>query len=518
MKKYIKAKDVKKLYAGTSEFSLIDIREIGQHTDGHPFFSISIPYSIFENRIIDLIPSKETLIILMDHNDGLSEIVEEIASNLGYKNIQILKNGVFGWKKAGFFLFKGIHVPSKAFGELVELKKNTPHIKPSELRKKINKKDDIIVIDGRPFEEFKKMNIPTGVCCPNMEIPLRIQNEINDKTEIIINCAGRTRSIIGAQNLINFGIKNKVRALENGTQGWTLSGYKLENNNTEALNLDKIKSQKSKYQNSANKIINKFNLKKINLRTLNSFLEEKTKNTFIFNVTANQNFSENKMYLKHAPGGQLIQATDSFVGVLNGKIVLIDDGELLRASLTASWLKQMGFDVYIFDDDINYLKNFFDQKKKFIIPKSKIVENDNLANFLKLNLLDIRTSHEFKKTHIKRSKWINRANLRFHNFNRNKDFLIIYNDLSKAELIYKDISSKYKTSIYFYKFDQNFKQLSEFCTKKETFMKKEICIDFVYHTYKRHLGNRSHALAYLSWEKDLLNHMDEEEIIRFKVL
>ncbi len=110
------------------------------------------------------------------------------------------------------------------------------------------------------------------------------------------------------------------------------------------------------------------------------------------------------MYLKHAPGGQLIQATDSFVGVLNGKIVLIDDGELLRASLTASWLKQMGFDVYIFDD----------------------VENDNLTNFLKLNLLDIRTSHEFKKTHIKRSKWINRANLRFHNFNRNKDFLIIF--------------------------------------------------------------------------------------------
>ena len=93
------------------------------------------------------------------------------------------------------------------------------------------------------------------------------------------------------------------------------------------------------------------------------------------------------MYLKHAPGGQLIQATDSFVGVLNGKIVLIDDGELLRASLTASWLKQMGFDVYIFDDDINYLKNFFDQKKKFTIPKSKIVENDNLTDFLKLKFV-----------------------------------------------------------------------------------------------------------------------------------
>ena len=96
--------------------------------------------------------------------------------------------------------------------------------------------------------------------------------------------------------------------------------------------------------------------------------------------------------------------------------------------------------------------------------------------------------------------------------------MIIYNDLSKAELISKDITSKYKTSIYFYKFDQSFKQLTEFCTRKETFMKRELCIAFVYHTYKRHLGNRSHALAYLSWEKDLLNHMDEEEINRFKVL
>ena len=106
MKKYIKAKDVKKLYAGTSEFSLIDIREIGQHTDGHPFFSISIPYSIFEIRIIDLIPSKETLIILMDHNDGLSEIVEEIASILDIKIFKFLRMEFLAGKKLVFFYLK----------------------------------------------------------------------------------------------------------------------------------------------------------------------------------------------------------------------------------------------------------------------------------------------------------------------------------------------------------------------------------------------------------------------------
>ena len=518
MKKYIKAKDVKDLFSGLSEFSLIDIREIGQHTNGHPFFSISIPFSVFESKIVELVPCKETLIILMDNNDGFSEIVKEIALEIGYKNIQILKNGVFGWEESGYYLFKGIHVPSKAFGELVELKKHTPHIKPSELRKKIKQNDNIIIIDGRPIDEFKKMNIPFGICCPNMEVPIRIGKEIDDKTEIIVNCAGRTRSIIGAQNLINFGIKNKVRALENGTQGWTLSGYKLEHNKTRSLDLDEIKSDQVKYHESASKIIKNFNLKKINLKKMNFFLQDKTKNTFVFNITANKKFSENKLHLRNAPGGQLIQSTDSFIGVFNCKVILIDDGDLLRSALTASWLKQMGYDVYIFEDDSNYLKNFFDQKKEFIIPKAKVIGNSDLKKNLKLNLLDIRTSNEFKEANIKRTKWINRVNLRSANFNKNKDFLLIYSDLVKAELIYKDITSKYKTSVYFYKFDKDFVLSHDLCSKKGAFIKKENRIDFIYHTYKRHLGNRSHSRAYLSWEKGLLDHMDDQEKNRFKIL
>ena len=53
------------------------------------------------------------------------------------------------------------------------------------------------------------MSIPGSVCCPNAEIPYRISELIKSSdTEIIINCAGRTRSIIGTQALINFGIKN----------------------------------------------------------------------------------------------------------------------------------------------------------------------------------------------------------------------------------------------------------------------------------------------------------------------
>ena len=80
------------------------------------------------------------------------------------------------------------------------------------------------------------MSIPGSVCCPNAEIPFRISELIkSSNTEIIINCAGRTRSIIGAQALINFGIKNKVYALENGTQGWFLANLKLDHKKTKFL-------------------------------------------------------------------------------------------------------------------------------------------------------------------------------------------------------------------------------------------------------------------------------------------
>ena len=48
-----------------------------------------------------------------------------------------------------------------------------------------------------------------------------------------------------------------------------------------------------------------------------------------------------------APGGQLVQATDQYIGTLGARIVLADDLEV-RAAMTGSWLRQMGFaDVYV---------------------------------------------------------------------------------------------------------------------------------------------------------------------------
>ena len=88
--------------------------------------------------------------------------------------------------------------------------------------------DNLVIVDGRTFAEYQKFNIPGGISCPNGELALRIDVIAPDpKTRIVVNCAGRTRSIIGAQTLIDLGVPNEVVALENGTQGWFLAGYEV---------------------------------------------------------------------------------------------------------------------------------------------------------------------------------------------------------------------------------------------------------------------------------------------------
>src|SRR3954468_7316465 len=76
----------------------------------------------------------------------------------------------------------------------------------------------MVVLDSRPFDEYQRVSIPTAVNVPGAELALRIHDLApSPQTLVVVNCAGRTRSIIGAQSLINAGVPNKVVALRNGT-------------------------------------------------------------------------------------------------------------------------------------------------------------------------------------------------------------------------------------------------------------------------------------------------------------
>ena len=270
---------------------------------------------------------------------------------MGYDAVSILEGGTRAWKEAGYILFAGVNVPSKLFGELVEHVYHTPRVTVTELARMQSAGEDIVVVDGRPFAEYQKMNIPGGICCPNAELPYRI-NEIvrNPNTKVIVNCAGRTRSILGAQTLINFGIANPVYALENGTQGWVLADLELERGASRRYPDRVSESALTTLKEKARALMKRHDVRSVSGAEVQRWLEDPQRTTYVIDVRTPEEFAAGSLPgAMHAPGGQLVQATDQWVGVRNARIVLFDS-EGVRAPVVASWLKQLGCDAYVLEE------------------------------------------------------------------------------------------------------------------------------------------------------------------------
>ena len=521
MKLKITPETVRSWISDKEEVAFIDVREIGQHTNGHPFFSISIPYSLFEFNIKILVPNKQTRVILIDNNNGISDLVYNIAHQMGYSNISIIEGGVEEWVSAGYKLFDGINVPSKSFGELIEKYFHTPSITAKELAQKQKNNENYIVIDGRPFLEYNKMSIPKSICCPNAELFYRVSSHIKDmNTEIIINCAGRTRSIIGAQTLINFGIKNKVKALENGTQGWFLSELSLEHNKNKYLEVLPNDIETQQLQKKVLKLINDLNIDLIDLKKAQQLIIDKKKSTFIFDVTTSKTINITPGTIMNVPGGQLIQATDKYIGVWKATVILVDDGDLIRAGTTSFWLKKMGYEVYILKEGLLKAQTLkFTKEIDHKLIDLDFINLEDLVKIKKQILYDIRSSKDFCKMRIKNSIWLNRAHLYREKIKTDDPIIIITDNLEKASLIVKDLKQKDKGAIIkVYKWNQNeiISYPSVIDVTIET-LSEQNNIDYNFHTHMRHDGNKEHAKQYLEWEINLVSKMDKQELSFFKL-
>jgi rhodanese-related sulfurtransferase len=331
-----------------AELALVDVREELIFSEAHLLFARCVPLSRLELRFPALVPRRSTRIVLCDDDDGLSERAADVLARSGYTNLFALTGGLPAWSKQGYELFSGVNVPSKAFGEFVEHACATPNITAEELHRRIERGDDVVVVDSRPFDEFQRVSIPTAINVPGAELVLRIRDIApSPKTTVVVNCAGRTRSIIGAQSLINAGIPNQVVALRNGTMGWTLAGLNCESGDGRrfpALSDASLTFAKS----AADGVARRFGITRIDCKTLDAFRVDGQRTVYIFDVRDPAEYERGHFPgARSAPGGQLVQATDHYVGTLGARIVLVDDAEV-RAVMTASWLRQMGWrDVFV---------------------------------------------------------------------------------------------------------------------------------------------------------------------------
>ena len=334
------------------ELALVDLREELIFSRGHLLFARCIPLSRLELDFARLVPRRGTRIVLCDDHDGLCERAASVLSSAGYCELHSLAGGIAAWSAAGFELFSGINVPSKAFGEFIEHASGTPSIAPEDLHRLFAEKADVVVLDSRPFEEYQRVSIPTRVNVPGGELVLRARDIVPfPQTTIVVNCAGRTRSIIGAQSLINAGVPNQVLALRNGTMGWSLAGYECASGasaQAPAFSAEALAWAKS----AAARLALRCGVERMDGDTLARLAQDDERTLYVFDVRSPAEYQAGHFPgARSAPGGQLVQATDHYIGTLAARIVLVDEHEV-RALMTASWLRQMGWgDVFVLAEE-----------------------------------------------------------------------------------------------------------------------------------------------------------------------
>jgi rhodanese-related sulfurtransferase len=406
--------ELRALLAGKDEVALLDVREQGVHYRGHPFFACSLPLSRLEAMVEDLVPRRSAVCVLLDGGgEGLAEKAQARLRELGYTRVSILEGGCKAWQAAGGELFSGVNVPSKAFGEFVEHHYDTPRVPPEKLKALIDGKRKLVILDSRPYDEYHRMSIPGGIDAPGAELAWRVHDLAPDPdTLVVVNCAGRTRSIIGCQSLRNAGIPNEVLALKDGTMGWELAGLQVERGSTRVAPPPSPEGRK-RARAAADRVAKRFAVRFVTREAAFRLKSEEDRTLYLLDVRSREEFEAKRIAgSRHAPGGQLVQATDEFIGVRNARVVLVDP-ERVRSVMTASWLNQMGWDdVYVLEPEG---EDGFAGWPAQTGPRRKTVLGlkpwETTADVQGATVLDFSTSLRFRARHVPGAWWAVRSRM-----------------------------------------------------------------------------------------------------------
>ncbi|MGU9827807.1 cystathionine beta-lyase [Pseudomonas sp. LF242] len=492
------------------EIAVFDVREHGQYGEAHLFHGVNLPYSRLELEVRRLAPNPQVRLVIYDQDGG--EVAARAAARLqalGYSRVQLLEGGAQGWQAAGLQLFAGVHVPSKAFGELVEEASHTPHVTARQLAEWQARGEPLVVLDGRPFEEYRKMTIPGSICCPNGELGYRVHDLVPDQsTPIVVNCAGRTRSIIGAQTLINLGLKNPIYALENGTQGWYLEDFQLEHGSTRRY-AEQVSGDLTRQRLSARQLAERAGVVDVSADQVRGWADDAQRSLFLCDVRTAQEFAVGSLPgSQHTPGGQLIQSTDLYIGVRQARIVLVDsDG--VRAPIVASWLRQLGHEAYVLSGGI-HSGLALPVLQPVAYEPLPLISVQALALALNdVNLIDLRPSMVYRKGHIAGSQWSIRSLLKTDH----RPLVLVADDPAVAAFAAEGLSARL--------LDGGFAAWAAAglpVNEGPQTLPDAQCIDFLFFTHDRHSGNKDAARQYLAWEIGLLAQMSDAEIASLKPL
>ena len=519
MTSFIDPKTLKSWLHDGGEIALLDVREHGQYGEAHLFYGIPLPFSRLELDAPRLVPRRGVRVVAYD--DGDSDVAERAAQRLavlGYTAVHVLQGGTRAWKAAGHALFAGVNLPSKTFGELAEEVYHTPRVSADQLAEMLARKEKVVVLDGRPVSEFHKMNIPTATCCPNGELAYRVRRLVPDTTTpIVINCAGRTRSIIGAQTLINLGLPNPVYALENGTQGWYLNDHALEHGGTRRYAAD---SGNTDLRPAAKALAERFDVPTVTAQTAQQWAGDASRSLFLCDVRTPEEFAAGTLPgAQHTPGGQLMQAGDQYVGVRGARLVLFDD-DGVRAPTIAHWLRQMGHDASVLEGGLASGLSLAPPAAP-AAPALATIDAQALSARLAqgdVALVDLRPSMQFRAGHVPGARWSIRPRLAQDVKNETRQLVLVADDAALAAWAAASELAGLSTKPLQLEGGMAAWRGAGLPVQATPALPADAdCIDYLFFVHDRHDGNKEAARRYLAWETGLVAQLDAQERSAFRL-
>ena len=409
---------------------LFDVREAGEAEKGHIPFASFLPRRLIEMRLKALVPNRRSHIIVYDDGEGDDRAARAAAriSHFGWTNVAVLQDGMTGWTAAGHAVSKGSNVPSKEFGERLAAQELVPSVTASGLGNWRDSGMKLSICDVRTPEEFGRARIPGASSMPSFEIAGRLQALCDNAGPIVVNCAGRTRSIIACETLRLLGVSN-VFALENGTMGWRLAGRDLDMEPStgdvgDSAGIDAL------FEQRAVKLAADHGIQPMSWEAVEALLQgcaDARANGYVFDVRRLTEFMAGHVEGCQAlPGGQAVQRADEFVAVRGAPVVFVDQHEG-RGAITAYWYRRMGY------PRATYLKGglavWTRAGRKLVSGRGRdepLGLDEALAKAIfvsaaELNaamladepilVLHVENSREFADAHLPRSLWLPRGSL-----------------------------------------------------------------------------------------------------------
>ncbi len=523
----ISPQEVVNALSSGAPIALVDVREEAAYSIRHILFAATLPLARLEVMLPDRVPQRGCRLIICD-GDGESEAVEALrrVRDWGYGESALLKGGIHGWAAAGYPLYGGMNSASKAFGEAVETRLHTPKIGVDELHAMRVRKLPHVLIDCRPTEEYLKQSLPGSINIPGVELTYRIDQVVTDPTiPVIVHCAGRTRSIMGAQTLIESRLPNPVCSLENGTMGWLLAGHDAAPG-TEVPELDARGEPSARALKYAQRVAEAHDVTSVDEETVHRWLGGRDELvTCMVDVRTPAEYRVGHLNgAIHAPGGQLVQATDKYLAIQNARIVLVDD-DGVRARITGGWLKRMGWaQVHVLA--MHECKSALvsgGEPRRYFFPtgtRTRWISAAALRALLEkesAHVVDLDTSIEYEASHIVGARFVKRASLgrMLSSMNDGRQIVLSSSDGIIARIAAAELGRQSSVRVL-----EGGKQAAKLAGIPFS-RGPEHMLDAGDEMWRRPLdiaGDPTpHMRNYLQWEIGLVNQIERDETVRFSV-